>query len=85
MKNQNPNEQVKDIIDNLTALMEDPVVPKNVKFKIEIIIQILHEEQELSIKVNKALHELDEIADDSNMQPFTRTQLWNVVSMLETL
>lgn len=85
MKKPKPNEQVQEIINSLTTLMEDPVVPKNIKLKIETIIAILKEDQELSIKVNKALHELDEIADDANMQPFTRTQLWNVVSMLETL
>lgn len=73
------------ILDSLTALFEDPVVPRNVKLKIEAVIKILNEDAETSIKVNKALHELDDIAGDSNMQVFTRTQLWNIVSMLESL
>ena len=34
-------------------------------------------------KINKALHELEEVAEDTNMQPYTRTQIWNVVSLLE--
>jgi len=37
------------------------------------------------IRINKALHELEEIADDINLQPFTRTQLWNIVSILEKI
>jgi len=79
------DKQIQDIIESLNILMEDTTVPKNVKIKIENIIIILKEEEDLSIKVNKALHELDEIADDTNLQPFTRTQIWNVVSLLEKL
>ena len=79
------NKQIQEIIDYLNSLMEDPVVPRNVKTKIETIIDILKEEEDIHIKTNKALHELDEIANDTNMQPFTRTQIWNVVSMLEKL
>ena len=85
MKKTKVNEQVQEIITSLTTLMEHPVVPRNIKIKIEDVITILKEEEDLSIKVNKALHELDEIADDTNMQPFTRTQIWNVVSSLEKL
>jgi uncharacterized protein len=73
------------ILDSLTTLLEDPVVPRNVKLKIEAVIKILNQDAEKSIQVNKALHELDDIADDQNMQVFTRTQLWNIVSMLESL
>jgi uncharacterized protein (UPF0147 family) len=79
------NEQMKQIVDSLTALLDDSVVPRNVKIKLEAVIKILNEDTDVSIKVNKALHELDDVADDSNMQPFTRTQIWNVVSILETL
>ena len=79
------NEQMQGILDSLTALLEDPVVPRNVKLKIEAVIKILSQDAETSIKVNKALHELDDIAGDSNMQVFTRTQLWNIVSTLESL
>ena len=40
---------------------------------------------EISIKISKALNDLDEIADDVNLQPYTRTQIWNVVSILEKI
>ena len=76
-------EQLKDIVEVLAELKKDAAVPRNVKEKITSTIEILRGETELSIKINKALHELEEVADDVNLQPFTRTQLWNVVSMLE--
>lgn len=67
----------------LKDLEEDPTAPRNVKSKIAEVQQILREEAEASIRVNKALNELEEVASDTNMQPFTRTQIWNVISLLE--
>ncbi|MBW2992980.1 UPF0147 family protein [Candidatus Woesearchaeota archaeon] len=77
------DQRIKDIVYVLTELKKDSSVPRNVKEKIESAIKILLEEDEASIKIHKALHELEEVADDVNLQPFTRTQLWNVVSLLE--
>jgi len=76
---------INNVIECLQELSDDMSVPKNVKYKIENTIRFLKEDLDISIKVNKALNELDDVADDSNMQPYTRTQLWNVVSLLETL
>ncbi len=76
-------EQVKDIIEQLSDLLEDNTVPRNVKSKIQSIINYLNENADLSLKVNKALNILDEISDDNNIQTYTRTQIWNIVSVLE--
>lgn len=72
-----------DIIAVLKELCEDNTVPRNIKAKFEEIASALNEKEEISIKVNKALHNLDEIGDDTNLQPYIRTQIWNIVSMLE--
>ena len=69
----------------LKELLEDSAVPKNVREKIETVIKTLEEDGDESLKVNKALNDLDEVADDVNMQPYTRTQIWNIVSMLEKI
>ncbi len=79
------SKEVNDVIAVLEDLGKDSTVPKNVKDKVLEVIGILKEESEFSIKVNKALNELDEVTDDSNMQPYTRTQLFNIVTMLESL
>ena len=76
---------VEGIVESLKELEEDQFVPKNVKEKIKNTISILEEETEDKIKVNKALNELDEIADDPNLQAYTRTQVWNIVSCLEKI
>jgi uncharacterized protein (UPF0147 family) len=77
------SEEVLKVIEILEELHEDTSVPKNVKDKIVSTIKALNEKSELSIRINKALHELEEIADDPNLQPYTRTQVWNIVSLLE--
>ena len=78
-------EQIKSIIEVLEEMQEDASVPRNVKDKLSSTIKALEEKTEVSIRVNKALHELEEIADDPNLQAYTRTQIWNVVSLLEKI
>ena len=74
-----------DIITFLSELQSDNTVPRNVKTKIESIINFLNEKGDVSLKVNKALSLLDEISDDNNIQTYTRTQIWNIASMLESI
>jgi len=79
------DEKIKGVIAALESLKEDASVPRNVKVRIDNTISVLSEDAETSLKVNKALCEVEQIADDTNLQPYTRTQIWNVVSMLEML
>ena len=68
----------------LQELQTDSSIPKNVKSKIESIISILNSGCEIPIMLNKALNDFDEIVSDINLQPHTRTQIWNIVSILES-
>ena len=75
-----------DILESLSEIKDDSSVPKNVKIKIDGIISVLKQNDlEISIRVDKAQQELDDICSDTNLQSFTRNQLWNVVSLLEML
>lgn len=78
-------ETIAQILQTLQELETDNSVPKNVKKKITTTIQTLQKDGEMSIKKNKALNELEEIAEDTNMQAYTRTQIFNLVSMLEKI
>jgi len=66
----------------LIELKEDISVPKNVRMKVDKVIKILKEESEIPIKASKALNELEEIAEDVNLESYTRTQIWNIISIL---
>jgi len=81
-------EQISDVdaaVNKLNEIHEDPAVPKNVRLQIHGIINTLKEDIELSIKVNKALNELGGISNDVNLQAYTRTQIWDIMSSLEKL
>ncbi len=74
---------LKTAIDGLKELNDDSCVPKNVKARAAFVIKILEAGEEPSLRISKALHELEELADDINMQADTRTKLYNIVSSLE--
>ena len=75
--------EVDTVINSLNEIQADASVPRNVRAKIDEIMNTLKEDTELSIKVNKALNGLVEIANDVNLQSYSRTQIWNVMSLLE--
>jgi len=78
-----PENQLKEIIGLLSEMETDSTVPKNIKLKAQGIIKLLNGEEEVSIRVSRALSEMEDIADDVNLPPYTRTQVWNIVSLLE--
>lgn len=78
-------QQITDVESVLSDLKGDLTVPKNVRIKVEKVLEILKKQSETTIKANKALNELEEIADDVNLESYTRTQIWNVISILEKM
>ncbi len=76
-------DQLQNVIVAIQELEQDPSTPKNVKAKLQSTIKVLNENSETSIKVSKALHELEYITEDVNVQSYTRTQIFNIVSLLE--
>lgn len=78
-------EKILEIIEALAQIEEDSTVPKNVRSKIKNAMLALQEEEgAIEVKINRSLQELDDIADDPNLPIYTRTQIWNLVSALET-
>ena len=75
-------QQINTIEPVLSDLKGDIRVPKNVRMKVERVLKILKEKSEMPIKASKALNELEEIADDVNLESYTRTQIWNIISIL---
>jgi uncharacterized protein (UPF0147 family) len=77
-------ESLNDALEILNELKDDNTLPKNVRSAVMRIIDYLKDDSdELSIRVDKAMQELEDISSDINVQAYSRTQLWHVVSMLE--
>jgi len=79
--------KVNDVIEVVNEIVEDPTLPRNIKAKLEEINSELKkaENKDLRLRADKCIHELDSISSDVNLQPFIRTQIWSIVSMLEAL
>ncbi len=79
-------ENLNELIEIINELSEDSSVPRNVKDKLKSINTILTDEsREKNISINKAKDILADLSEDQNLQTFSRTQLWNISSMLEEI
>jgi uncharacterized protein (UPF0147 family) len=73
-------EQVMALLDKI---INDRTVPKNIRKAAEDSKNALNGSEAPEVKISTAIHILDEIINDPNMPMYTRTQIWNVVSLLE--
>ncbi len=74
-----------EVIQILDQVSKDRTVPRNIRLKCEESIKILqNDKEELAIRLNTVISTLDELSNDPNIPMYTRTQIWNIVSMLES-
>jgi uncharacterized protein (UPF0147 family) len=70
-------------ISGLEMLKEEIGIPKNLKAKINLIIEILdNDSEDPDVRANKSAAILDEISCDTSLQSFVRTQLYQIISFL---
>jgi len=74
------------IIQLIEQISTDRTVPRNIRTKCDESIEILKKEEEATdIKINTVTSIMDEISNDPNIPMYTRTQVWNIVSALESM
>ena len=76
------NPELEEVVEYLRALKEEQDVSKKFKEKTEHVITILTSGAQLSVE--KALLELEEL-NSLNLSPYHRTQVWDAISMLESI
>ena len=70
----------------LEQIKNDRTVPKNVRNSIEIAqSDLIDKSKDTLVKINSAISILEEASNDTNIPTYTRTQIWNIISMLEVL
>lgn len=78
--------KVEDALKILREISNDVRVPKNIKEAVNKAIESLEDKKrDVYVRVDAAIHFLDEVADDINMDMYTRTQIWNVISILGSI
>ena len=78
--------ELSSVMQMLDELSQDRTVPRNVRTALQTAKEDLSNEKlDVDFRVSSAISILDEVANDINLPPYSRTQVWNVVSALETL
>ena len=76
--------------ESICKLMEeinnDKAVPRNIRTAIQQAKDDLSNEKiEETIRISSVISILDDVSSDPNIPMYTRTQIWNIVSMLEVI
>jgi len=69
-------------LDVLKELSEDSAVPRKIRATITTTVSGL-EKQSGAMQIAKAVEQLETISENINIEPFVRTEIFNVVSLLE--
>ena len=80
------DEQLHTIFEVLGEIEQDDDVPRNVRARIkEATLALGENNKSLAIRIDKSLQKLDEVSGDPNVPMHARMQIWNVVSILESI
>lgn len=74
--------EISNMIDDLVA---DTSIPKNIRKALTEAKERLDTDEEDSVKISAAIYLIESITEDINMPPHARTQIWAIISALETL
>ena len=78
-------DRVKQIVAVLDQLAEDTTVPRNIRRGATDAKAYLMKSEALDVRVASAIMILDDLANDPNIPLHGRTQIWNLISQLETV
>ncbi len=79
-------DEIAEINKLLDEINEDRTVPRNIKgMIIEAKRHLNNTKEDMAVRINSAVSILDEVSNDPNIPIYTRTHIWNIVSMLEVL
>jgi len=80
------SEEISAINDILDEVANDKTVPRNVRNAVLAAkADMANEKLDMELRVSSAVSVLDEVANDINLPPYSRTQVWKIVSKLEAL
>jgi uncharacterized protein (UPF0147 family) len=76
---------IKPVVDMIEQVASDRTVPKNIRAVAEEALTALEGDGDVKVRISTAIGFLDDVINDPNMPMYTRTQIWNIVSMLEQM
>ena len=79
------NEQVEYVKELMDSIMDDTSVPRNIRKAIEDAKNKIIHGESLSVGITGAIYMLEDISNDINMPAHTRTEIWTIISELESI
>ncbi|MEW6035197.1 MAG: UPF0147 family protein [Candidatus Micrarchaeota archaeon] len=76
---------IKQISDMIDDLVNDTSIPKNIRRALSEAKTRLDSNEENNVKISAAIYVIESITEDINMPAHARTQIWAIMSALETL
>lgn len=74
------------IVDALTQLADDGLVPRNIRRGAQSAKEALAKPRvALDVRIASAVYVLDDLANDPNLPTHGRTAIWSIISSLESL
>jgi len=77
--------EIKHIHEMMEEVLADSSIPKNIKRAISEAKERLEGEDELVVKISASTYLIESVSDDINMPPHARTQIWAIMSALESV
>ena len=72
------------IAELMDGLLEDHTVPRNIRGAIEDARKVILSAED-DVALSRAIYLLDDVSNDINLPPHSRTELWTIISELEAL
>ena len=72
------------IAELMDTLLEDHAVPRNIRGAVEEAKKVILSATE-DVALSRAIYLLDDVSNDVNLPPHSRTDLWTIISELEAL
>lgn len=85
MANELEERKVVQIIDLMDLLLNDTSVPKNIRKAVNDAKEKLKGSDDIIVRTSTAVYLLDSVSEDINMPMHGRTQIWTILSALETI
>lgn len=76
---------INELVSSIDEIIEEEELPQKVVTQLEEIKKILNNDESVSIKKDKCFSAFQELEDSIEMEAGVRTQLWNIVCLLEQL
>jgi hypothetical protein len=73
------------IVTLISMVLEDMSVPRNVKRAMEDAKRRLKEKEDPVVRAGGAIYSLEGLSEDVNLPPHARTQIWQILSALESI